>query len=152
MITFLAPLESPMLSEIALHHASNQTITINVNKERNSKIPPYRNFGRAGISKGKIEGINASLIFADLSSAATWLFWNLENGRDHQTNISNFQTSNLTQAEKLKLSRGYKELKEKKLVIRVRNQHYLINPKIILPEFKRYEMIQAEWDRIQATL
>ncbi len=141
---------SHMHSNIELDHAEDQVVTINIDKKRYVKkiIPPYANFGREGTSSGKVTGINSALIFADLSKSAAWLFWNLVAVRDYHTNICEFLTSNLTQAEKLKLNRAYKELKEKDLVKRVRNQHYIINPKVILPEFERYTTIQAEWDRL----
>lgn len=130
-----------------ISHSSNEQVMIDVIPKREYKLPPYSSFGRPGFSKDKIEGFNVALTLANLSSAATWLFWNLEHRRDFRTNICKLETSSLTQAEKQKLNRGYKELQEKKLVIRLYKQHYLINPKVILPDLKAYQSIQDDWNR-----
>ena len=49
---------------------------------------------------------------------------------DNRPNIIYFDSSNLTQTEKNKLSRGYKELREKDILRRIKRNHYMLNPEI----------------------
>ena len=100
------------------------------------------------MTKHKISGLDTGVILKDLSSAATWLFWTLEHNRDKQTNISVLSAKKLTIKEKRKILKGYKELKAKLLIKRIKREHYLINPKALLPEFAAFETVWDTWVKL----
>ena len=91
-------------------------------------------------------GVNSQNLF-DLSSNqnATWLFWLLDLNRDIKTNIAVIEPSSLTEAEVWKLKRGYKVLETLNIVKRIKNKHYLVNPKAIIPLTKCYPDVVAHW-------
>ena len=80
-------------------------------------------------------------ILANLSKAANNMFWTLMQTRKSNTNVCKFQASN--SSERVKVSRAYKELNSLNLVKRVKQNHYMINPKVIVPLSTYEECKQA---------
>ena len=126
----------------------DQVLSINKGKEK-SKAPPFLALGKLGNKYNKVEGMDLTKILMDLSAPSHWLFWRLVQAVDNKTNQAEFSTSNLPDADKVKASRGYKELKSVSLVLRIGPGKYMLHPKAVLPEFARYEEIQQVWDSLQ---
>ena len=111
-------------------------------------LPPFQAIGRSGINNmTQDKGMEINKILFDLSSNqnATWLFWLLILNRDIKTNIAVIEPSSLTEAEVGKLKRGYKVLETLNIVKRIKNKHYLVNPKAIIPLTKCYPDVVAHW-------
>jgi hypothetical protein len=53
-----------------------------------------------------------------------------DNFLDMRPNIIYYDSSSLTQSEKNRLSRGYKELRAKDILRRIKRNHYMLNPEI----------------------
>ncbi|MHA3055821.1 hypothetical protein E0H77_06630 [Acinetobacter sp. ANC 4633] len=130
---------------------SGDELVASVTKKRQHHVPPYFAIGRSTFmnyrledgSQKVVEGFNMTSILRDLSANATWLFWTLVMERDLNTNIAQFTPIGIS--EKNKVKKGYKELEEAKLIIRVKRQTYLINPKAILPKFQDFAQVYAHW-------
>jgi len=111
-------------------------------------LPPYRLIGRAGVHK-KIKGINTNDLFMGFSKKANWLFWLLDKQRDMATNTIILRSKSLTPAERKAVSIAFKELKNKDVVKRIKKEHYIINPKVMLPHpNKEYPKVWVEWESL----
>ena len=80
-------------------------------------------------------------ILANLSKVANNMFWTLMQTRKSNTNVCKFQASN--QTERNRICKAYKELNSLNLVKRVKQNHYMINPKVIVPLSTYEECKQA---------
>ena len=63
--------------------------------------------------------------------------------KSNQTYIVNY---NLTGTEKRYLNIAYKKLREKNIIVRTRRQHYIINPRMVIPHdtWKEEEFLYIE--------
>ena len=109
-------------------------------------IPPYFCAGRRGmLKKHKIEGFDLMLVLANLSAIASNMFWTLCRARDVSTNTARLKSSTLTKYEQAKITKAYKELERVKLLVRYKKEHYLINPKAVLPYFEDFPNVWDFW-------
>ena len=65
--------------------------------------------------------------------------------KDSITNVAVLDSTNLTQVEKNKISKGYLELKERGIVIRVKRGVYLINPRLSPPYPEFHDTVYLRW-------
>ncbi len=82
----------------------------------------------------------------NLSKNATWFFWSLVESRRPTDNIAVFKACNT--CESRKVSRAYKELCNLNIIKRIQQQHYIINPKVILPQKGKYQDVKNHWDNL----
>jgi len=94
-------------------------------------------------TKGYVDFAN---VMRNLSKSATWLWWGLVEKRNNLTNECIFKSKNGIEAKKV--SKGYKELRKANLIIRVRRQHYLINPYVYLVDSSTYMEVKNRWNRL----
>jgi len=80
------------------------------------------------------EGLDMFPILEQLSAPATWMWWKLAQLRNETTNVTILRSGELSIYERRKLTKGFKELKTKQLIKRIKREHYLINPNALLPE------------------
>lgn len=117
-------------------------------KKERTRVVLFMRIGIAGKNKSGQEGINMPLIFANLSRAATWLFWKLEQKRNLRTNIAEFKSADMTTTEQQRTSKGYKELHTLGVIKRTKQNHYLINPRALLPrENKDFNAVMNIWEQ-----
>lgn len=117
-------------------------------KQKNlfSATAPYHRFGRAGMTRRDVEGVDMISIFKDLSKGGAWLFWRLVEVRNTRTNIAFFRSADMTPNEKRKTSAAYKELHALGVIARTKQNNYLINPKAILPESEDFANVWEMWE------
>ncbi|HIB84237.1 MAG TPA: hypothetical protein EYO59_06470 [Chromatiaceae bacterium] len=114
-----------------------------------ANIPRFMPIGAAGMNyQARIDGIDMAAILRSLSSNATWLFWTLVQLSCRFNNQAELTSKTLTKYEKHKVTKGYKELLAKDLVKRYKREHYIINPKALLPEFDNFEDIWKIWNAL----
>lgn len=121
---------------------------ISTRQKRKHIIPPFTPLGKAGMTKHKIEGFATGTKLKNLSSAATWLFWTLDEKRHPNTNIAILESQSLSSYEKSKVVKAVKELTKANLVKRVKKETYLINPKAVLPQFEFFQDVWTEWEQL----
>ena len=115
-------------------------------KEEYEPTPPFDRIG-ANTDNGYIKGFNNLCgVMEDMSSAAGWLFWRLTKLRNQKDNISILKAKNNLEAKKI--AKGYKELAEAKIIIRVKRQHYLFNPRVWFPSIGEFNNVCNDWRQI----
>ena len=136
------------ISSISLDLDSSKDYDVSFKPKYSIQLPPFQARGRAGVNNmTQDQGMEINRILFNLSSNqnATWLFWLLDLNRDIKTNIAVIEPSALSEAEIGKLKRGYKSLEELNIVKRVKNKHYLVNPKAVIPLAKYYSDVVDHW-------
>ena len=118
---------------------------VRTDPKKNQVIPPFSAIGRDGMSRHGIEGINSAQILSTLSGRSSWFFWKLVDSRKYETNLCDLRKVPMSTTEKGRVPRAYTELSKKYLVVRFSKGIYLINPKVILPEFSAYESTWEKW-------
>ena len=78
-----------------------------------------------------------------LSVAANWFWHELLIERNFTSNIAHIAFSDKT--EQNRASIGYKELREKGLVLRLFPHKYFLNPSVIYPAFGNWAVLKHEW-------
>ena len=79
-----------------------------------------------------------------MSKQVAWLWWELIDVRDPYTNIAVYRPEG--KAATNRLSVAYKVLEGLKLVRRVKQQHYLINPRAFLSDFAEFKAVLRQWE------
>jgi len=77
-----------------------------------------------------------------MTPTARWLFWSVASTLNKATNVAMLKPQTKTEANKL--SRAYKELNQKGMMIRTKPAHYIINPTAIIP-VKTYRTVREQW-------
>lgn len=93
------------------------------------------------------KGFNFVDVMSKLNPVAYRVFWEMVKVRDVDTNMVILDSSQHTSSQNSIISKGYKVLKEKELVIKVGKGSYLLNPHAILPTFEKVEEVNKEWSR-----
>lgn len=133
---------------IVVDLAVDQVFSVSQPKEKH-RHPPFLAIGSAGNKFSKVKGMDLTELLMDLSAPSHWLFWRLVRQVNPKTNQAEFSTKDIPEADKVKASRGYKELNSIGLVLRIGPGKYMLHPKAVLPEFGRYEEVQSMWDSLQ---
>ena len=128
-------------------------ITVSADKElvvsERKKVKTKHRFFALGIEMYTPEEVKKTAhIMRDLSVSAHWLMWCLISERDYSTNVVKFEFSEMDSAAKQRGVRGYKELKEKGLVIRIDRSVYMINPNFLLPSFDKFDECKKKWNEV----
>jgi len=123
----------------------NLKLIVTSEKLHKHAIPPFQPIGREGISKHKIEGLNAASILKNMTGKSGWLFWLLVEHKGYETNICNLNHVDLSATESKRLPRARVQLRDAHLIRYLGKGRYLINPKVILPSFKYYERTWEYW-------
>lgn len=126
-----------------------KTLTITRDDTKGKKYfstAPYQRIGKHGKTRFMVKGMDMTEIFLGLSRAGTWMFWSLAKVRNERTNIAVFKSSDLTPVERKRASTGYKELNKLEVLVRTKQNHYLINPRALLPESRDFENVRSNWE------
>jgi len=133
---------------------TNETFEFNEGYEKITKIKKIKNdykpsFRMIGDGKKNRQGISMNLVkeMSNMSAQELWLMNKLEESLDNK-NISKIKRDNLSEPEKRKLQLGFKLLHEKDLVRRVKKEHYMINPMLIIP--KEWKERYAEYLQLKS--
>lgn len=89
-------------------------------------------------------------VIANFTKPEAMTFIHLKDNRDYETNYVKFSTSKLSKTDKVVFSNGFKALKEKDLVVRVKKgatSTYMFNPDFIIPT--NYKEAKVEWLKLK---
>jgi hypothetical protein len=126
---------------------SGHELTVQRKVVKKIDLPPFDCFGGNMELKTKIEGYpNLFKVLKNLSKTATWFWWSLLESRERLTNVCQFQAADAVEARKVSIA--YKELHKHDLIVRVRRQYYLINPKAYFPDVNEWETVFARWQQL----
>ena len=110
----------------------NETLTIKSKIEHKDPLPAYDCIGGNMTFKTKEEGYpKLYSTLGGLSKKAHEMFWSVVEVKNYKDNTGVLKAMN--QTERNKISAAYKELRGLDLLRRVKQNHYMINPKVMLP-------------------
>ena len=135
-------------TSIALQVDASKEYQVRLTAVEDGTLPPFLGLGREGINHTTgVDGMDMSEIMFSLSNNvnATWLFWLLAKRRNIKTNTVVIEPKDFEDAEVARIKRGRKILEELNLICRYKNNHYLINPKAILPKKDCYLEVCQHW-------
>lgn len=124
---------------------------LKTNQLKKVKAPMQLALGRKGYNEFKIEGFDPVPIYAEMSKSAHWLYWTLMGHRDPKTNIAIFRNKELSEVERKKAHRAYKELENFNLLVRAKQETYLFNPKATLPMEGCYVEVWNRWFELRGS-
>lgn len=116
-------------------------------KKEYKTTPPFMQIGRRGRMQG-IEGLPTIQILMSLTKATQVVFLEMENFIDIDTNIIKYSPTPLTQVNRNRVSKAYREMYAKQILKRVTKKTYLINPKMFIPAKGNYSEVQKQWDAL----
>lgn len=111
-----------------------------------SKINPFIAVGRLMNEKG----FDFVDVMSKLTPVAHKVFWEMVKIRNENTNIVLVDSSKQTSSQNAIISKGYRLLQEKELLIKIGKGMYMINPYAILPTFDKCNEVNLEWDKYNA--
>lgn len=65
--------------------------------------------------------------------------------KDTVTNVALLDSSNMDQVDRNRVSKGYKELKERGIIVRIKRGVYLINPRLSPPYPEFHDTVYLRW-------
>lgn len=129
-----------------LEHGEELAIT--KRSRKGYAVPAFDCFGGNTYMKTRVPAFkDLYIVFRNLSKTAHWMWWDLIQNRNPATNEVVFEATDNLEAKKV--AKAYKELRDSDLVRRIRRQHYLINPKAVLPVFENFRMVTDKWDNLK---
>lgn len=133
-----------MTTLIQVHHDSTQELFVTSKPKYNPKIPYYKRIGFPMTNKDTdILDLLGEKYYNN--SPVTWLLWKLVKLCDTKTNISVLYNKELSSTEKQRVSAAYSTLFQDNIIIRTKREHYLINPKIFLPQNETFDQVLEHW-------
>lgn len=140
------------VTSISLQVDSSKEYNVSLTaKKEGSSLPTFNMLGRGGINYDTgVRSMDMTEVLFNLShnTNATWLIWLLVKQRDYKTNIARLEPKDFTDAEVGRIKRGRKALEELNLIVRYKNNHYLINPLAFLPAKENYMGVCTQWLQI----
>lgn len=118
--------------------------TASVSRQQEIKPPIQLAIGKEGYNKFKIKGFDPTPSYQKMSRSAHWVYWKLIQQRNVQTNIAVLRNKSITDYERKKLTKAYRELRGLNLLVRIKQETYMFNPKAIIPVEGYY---LSAWDR-----
>lgn len=97
------------------------------------------------MSKGDRMTKDARELLKELTQTESWLFWTMDQKKDPKTNITSYSRKDLPDDKKNTYARTIKNLISKNMLVRVKQDTYLINPILSYPGFEYMKDVQFEW-------
>lgn len=114
---------------------------------RKHAVPAYSRIGGNMEYQTKEKSYpNLFAVLKDLSKNGTWFFWTLTEKRNIKTNVAIVKAENA--AESRRITQAYQELSSLDIVKRIKQQHYLMNPKVMLPDTEEYPAVKTHWESL----
>ena len=123
---------------ILISPAKGEILTVKGKIPFKETLPAYDCIGGNMYFKTKEENYpDLYKTLGSLSKKANEMFWSVVEVKNYKNNTGILKATN--QNERNKLSTAYKELRKLDLLRRVKQNHYMINPKVMLPINYYYE-------------
>jgi len=91
-------------------------------------------------------------MFAMLTQSESWFFWNMDKAKDINTNEVVFTRANCPSGKANSYPKVIQSLINKHMLLRIKQNHYLISPHITMPKFKEYQKVLAKWNSLGGKL
>lgn len=136
-------LDIPEDSEFIINHK---------NSTQRDRVPLYSRLGGISMNSNFDTRNNRESFpelfktLATLSKSATWMLWTLADNYNPQTNIATLKA--IDQSQSNKITKAYKELNSNKIIKRIKQNHYLVNPLVLIPDNGFMEPVKKHWRSI----
>ena len=130
-----------MRTTLTVHHHKDEEVVVNRKAKYNPKIPRFKRLGM-DISLDILE-LLAEKYYSNPS--VNWFLWKLIKLIDTRTNTVTLLNSNLTSSEVRRVVAAYKVLEQDNIVIRIKREHYIINPMVFLPQNETFDQVLEHW-------
>lgn len=87
-------------------------------------------------------------ILMTLTQSESWFFWSMDKAKDIETNEVVFSRASCPEAKVSYYPKAIKSLEDKKMIIRIKQNHYLINPNVTMPKFEMYSKVLDKWNSL----
>lgn len=91
---------------------------------------------------------DARKVLQTLTKTESWFFWEMDISKDTETNEVMFSRNNCPEENKTTYPTIIKNLVDKNMILRVKQNHYLINPNVTMPKFDSYSKVLAKWNSL----
>lgn len=130
-----------METKFTVHHDKDEEVVVNKKAKYSSNIPYFKRLGMD--TSADILDLLAEKYYSNPS--VNWFLWKLIKLINTRTNVSVLLNSKLTSSEVRRVVAAYKVLEQDNIVIRIKREHYLINPKIFLPHNNSFDEVLEHW-------
>lgn len=91
---------------------------------------------------------DARKVLQTLTKTESWFFWEMDIAKDMETNEVMFSRSNCPAENRATYPAIMKNLIDKNMIVRIKQNHYLINPNVTMPKFESYSKVLAKWNSL----
>ncbi len=130
-----------ILTREGLNFDKDMRYVIQEERRVSSSKPPYQLIGR-GQRNATGSSMNAIQLMMEMSSSEQFLFSKVESHMDYKSCVGSCTIARFTQSEKQRVKLGYKKLRVKDILRRIKREHYMINPDFIVPN-EDYRMLKS---------
>lgn len=108
---------------------------------RKSRVPSY-----SCVVNGKDNAVaDAREYFKKMTANESWLFWTMDQKKDINTNEVKFSREDCDKGKISSYPVIVKGLIDKGLIIRLKQNYYIMNPNVVTPKFDRYREVLSYW-------
>lgn len=87
-------------------------------------------------------------ILMTLTQSESWFFWTMDKAKDIETNEVMFSRAHCPESKLNYFTKVIKSLVDKNMILRIKQNHYLINPNVTMPKFEMYSKVLAKWNSL----
>jgi len=132
---------------IVSHIPEDREAYLHIGKPRDP-LPPFRLVGRGGRNKHGLESMDTIDLLLTMDADERFFFRILNKTFDWKTNIGMVPVKGMSRAEKNKVYRGYRKLRERDVVRRIKSGIYMINPTVIVPSHLQADEVMDDYMKL----
>ena len=87
-------------------------------------------------------------VLMTLTKTETWFFWTMDKSKDIETNEVFLSRGCCPEQQVSYFTKVMASLVSKNIIIRLKQNNYLINPNMTLPLFANYDKVLAKWESL----
>ena len=87
-------------------------------------------------------------ILMTLTQSESWFFWTMDKAKDIETNEVMFSRACCPESKLNYFTKVIKSLVDKNMILRIKQNHYLINPNVTMPKFESYSKVLDKWNSL----
>ncbi len=125
---------------------SDEEYVVRSQKKRpKHKLPPFVAHRGGKYMKDRKDSLLH--IIGKMNAAERWFFLYVDNLLEFETNEAVVRNSDLTNTQLGYKTKAYKSLHKRGLIKRIKREHYMINPDMVIP-LETYPIVKKKWDSI----
>jgi len=138
-------------TDLSIKHGKKLIITEEEDIQKKkvpADVPPFHMWATGADSYHGISGFkDLKEVWQSISKQGMWLWWELLYNRNIDNNIVKYISPDKAAARRV--SRAYKELFKLQFICRVKQQTYLMNPRVVIPRKQKFAAVARHWDLVK---